>query len=440
MRKFTCVCLLLSGITAFAFAQGLPIAVPEEVGVSAERLERIRPVMQGYVDEGHIAGFLTAVARRGKIVHFETVGMRDIENNKPMETDTMFRIHSMSKPITSVAVMMLYDEGHFQLDTPISKFTPEFKNMKVYNEDQTEISEAQNAVTVKHLLTHTAGIIYGWGGEPADKRFQEAKIFEPGTTLADMARKLSTVPLVHEPGEEWTYGVSTDLLGYLVEVVSGMPFEEFLQTRLFEPLGMVDTAFAVPLEKVDRFAALYQLNVEGETKGAKEKEKKMDDAKGKEKASKGAKNPKMKLERVDKDPPIQNDEIRFFPGGGGGLISTAPDYMRFCQMLLNGGKLEGVRILKQETVQLMRYPHHDNWFGLGFAIVTGEKEPTDDTDDKEPSDTPESIGSYSWGGAAGTIFWIDPEKELIGLLMTQIGDVSSSHDQFKILTYQALSE
>ena len=413
------------------------MAAPGQLGVSAERLERIRPAMQAYVDDGRIAGFLTAVARRGKIVHFETIGMQDIENNKPMAADTIFRIHSMSKPITSVAVMMLYEEGHFQLDTPVSDFIPEFKNMKVYNEDQTEISDAKNAVTIKHLLTHTAGIIYGWGGEPADKRFREAKIFAPGTTLADMAQKLSTVPLVHEPGEAWTYGVSTDLLGYLVEVISGMPFEEFLHTRLFEPLGMIDTAFSVPLEKLDRFAALYELNTEGGMKAEKKKEKKMDDTKEKEKANKGAKDVKMRLERVEKDPPLKNDEIRFFPGGGGGLVSTAPDYMRFCQMLLNGGELEGVRILNKETVELMQTPHHDGWFGLGFAIVTDKGE---STDDKEPSDTPESIGSYSWGGAAGTIFWIDPEKELIGLLMTQISDVSSSHDQFKILTYQALTE
>ena len=203
MRKLlTYACLLLFCVTTLAFAQGLPMVVPEEVGVSAERLERIRPVMQGYVDDGRIAGFLTVVARRGKIVHFETIGMGDIENNKPVEADTIFRIHSMSKPITSVAVMMLYEEGHFQLDTPVSKFIPEFKDMKVYNEDQSEILDAKKEVTIKHLLTHTAGIIYGWGGEPADKRFREAKIFAPGTTLADMAKKLSTVPLVHEPGED----------------------------------------------------------------------------------------------------------------------------------------------------------------------------------------------------------------------------------------------
>ena len=414
------------------------MAAPEEVGVSAEHLEHIRPVMQGYVDDGRIAGILTVVARRGKIVHFETVGMRDVENNKPIEADTIFRIHSMSKPITSVAVMMLYEEGHFQLDTPVSDFIPEFKDMEVYNEDQTEILDAKKEVTIKHLLTHTAGLIYGWGGEALDKRYQKANLFQPGTPLADTVKKLSDLPLAHEPGDRWTYGVSTDVLGYLAEVVSGMPFEEFLQTRLFGPLGMVDTAFSVPIEKLDRFAALYQLNKEGGTKGGKDKEKKTDGAKEKEKEMKGDKNAKVRLERVEKNPPLKNNEIRFFPGGGGALVSTAPDYMRFSQMLLNGGELEGVRILKEETVELMRYPHHDGWFGLGFAIVNDKE--SKDTDDKEPKDTPESAGSYSWGGAAGTLFWIDPEKELIGLLMMQISDVSSSHDQFKELIYQALTE
>ncbi len=385
------------------------MVVPEEVGVSAERLERIRPVMQGYVDDGHLPGTLTVVARHGKIVHFEAIGMRDVENKKPIKADTIFRIYSMTKPITSVAVMMLYEGGHFQLDTPVSDFIPEFKNMKVYNEDQTEILDAKKEITIKHLLMHTAGFAYGWGDKRVDERYKELKMSEPNATLAGMAKTLSDIPLVHEPGERWTYGVSTDVLGYLVEVVSEMPFEEFLQERLLGPLGMVDTAFSVPLEKLDRFAALYQLDKEDG------------------------------LERIKKDPPLENDEIRFFPGGGGGLVSTAPDYMRFSQMLLNGGELNGVCILKKETVELMRYPHHDGWFGLGFSIVNDKK--SSDADNKESKDTPESIGSFSWGGAASTIFWIDPEKELIGLLMTQIGDNPYPfHDQFKALTYQALTE
>ena len=211
------------------------MVVPEEVGVSAERLERIRPVMQGYVDDGHLPGFLTVVARHGKIVHFETIGMQDVENNKPVEPDTIFRIYSMSKPITSVAVMILYEEGHFQLGTPVSKFIPEFEKMNVYNEDQTEILEAKKEITIKQLLMHTAGFTYGWGKKPVDERYKELKIFESGATLVNMVNKLADIPLVHEPGEKWTYGVSTDVLGYLVEVVSGMPFEEFLHTRLFGP-------------------------------------------------------------------------------------------------------------------------------------------------------------------------------------------------------------
>ena len=400
LRKLTYTCLLLFLITTLAFGQGLPMGVPEEVGVSAKRLERTRPVMQDYVDKENLPGFLTVVARRGKIVHFETIGMRDVENKKPVEPDTIFRIYSMSKPITSVAVMILYEEGHFQLGTPVSKFIPEFENMKVYNEDQTEILDAKDEVTIKHLLMHTTGLTYGWGDKPVDERYKELKIFESGGTLVDMVKKLGDIPLVHEPGERWTYGVSVDVLGYLVEVISEMPFEEFLQTRLFGPLGMVDTGFSVPPEKVDRFAALYRLNKEGGP------------------------------ERVE-DAPLANDEVNFFPSGGGGLISTAADYMRFSQMLLNGGELDGVRILGKKTVELMRYPHHDNWFGLGFAVVT----------DKESPDILESIGSFSWGGAAATTFWIDPQEELVGLLMTQLlNNRYPFHQQFKVLTYQALTE
>ena len=378
------------------------MSVPEAVGVSAERLERIRPVMQGYVDDGNLPGFLTVVARRGKIVHFETIGMRDVENKKPVEPDTIFRIYSMSKPITSVAVMMLYEEGRFQLGTPVSKFIPQFKNMKVYNEDQTEILEAKKEITIKHLLMHTAGLTYGWGNKPVDALYKEAKIREPGSTLVDMVEKLGKIPLVHEPGERWTYSVSTDVLGYLVEVVSGMPFEEFLQTRLFKPLGMVDTAFSVPLEKADRFAALYRHN---RREGL--------------------------MKRAGGDAPLAKDKLSFFPSGGGGLVSTAADYMRFSQMLLNGGELDGVRILGKKTVELMRYPHHDDWFGLGFAVVTN----------KESPNILESVGNFSWGGAAATTFWIDPQEELIGLLMTQLlNNRFPFQQQFKVLTYQALTE
>ncbi len=203
-----------------------------------------------------------------------------------------------------------------------------------------------------------------------------------------------------KPGEKWTYGVSTDVLGYLVEVVSGMPFEDFLQSRLFGPLGMTDTGFSVPSEKVDRFAALYRPNNENG------------------------------LDRVG-EAPLAKDDVSFFPSGGGGLVSTAGDYMRFAQMLLNGGELDGVRILGKKTVELMRYPHHDNWFGLGFSVVTR----------KDPPNTLDSVGNYGWSGAAATTFWVDPEEDLIALLMTQLmNNRYPIHQKFKVLTYQALTE
>ena len=400
MKRKVFLILFLFSITTFACGQGLPMAVPETVGVSTERLNRIRPVMQSYVDKGNLPGFLTVVARKGKIVHFETIGMRDVENAKPVTADTIFRIYSMSKPITSVAAMMLYEEGHFQLGTPVSRFIPEFKNMKVYNEDQTEILDAKNDIKVKHLLMHTAGFTYGWGGKPVDKHYRELKVLASGSKLSDMVRKLSEIPLVHEPGQKWTYGVSTDVLGYLVEVVSGMPFEDFLQSRIFGPLGMEDTGFSVPIEKADRFAALYRPNKENG------------------------------MDRIG-EAPLAKDDVSFFPSGGGGLVSTAGDYMRFAQMLLNGGELDGVRILGKKTVELMRYPHHDNWFGLGFSVVTR----------KNPPNTLDSVGNYGWSGAAATTFWIDPEEDLTALLMTQLmNNKYPIHQKFKVLTYQALTD
>ena len=403
LKRLTCLLLLLFWTTALAFGQGLPIAEPEDVGVSTEQLKEIAPALQGYVDKGQLPGFLTVIARKGKIAHFETIGMRDVENKKPVEADTIFRIYSMSKPITSVAVMVLYDEGRLKLDDPVEMYIPAFKDMKVFNKEQTETHDAKNKMTVQHLLTHTSGLTYGWGGKPIAKLYGELKIFKPGSGLAEMAEKLGEIPLVHEPGARWTYGVSTDVLGYLVEVVSKMPFEEFLQTKIFKPLGMVDTAFSVPKVKVERFAALYRPTEEGG----------------------------LKLAR---NAPLANDDVSFFPSGGGGLVSTAADYLRFCQMLLNGGELDGVRILKSETVELMRYPHHqygkDGAFGLGFHVVT----------QKDGDKGKRSTGAYSWSGAAATTFWIDPEKELIGILMTQLlnNPYSSLHGDFRKLVYQAL--
>ncbi len=397
-----CICLLACGGATVLPEHGLPTAVPADVGFSAEKLDEIAPTLQGYVDKGQTPGFLTAVARKGKIVHFETVGMRDVENEKPVEADTIFRIYSMSKPITSVAVMILYQDGHFQLDDPVEKYIPEFKDMKVFNEEQTETHDAKTKMTIKHLLTHTSGLVYGWGDKPIDKFYGELRIFRRGSTLEEMVQKLAKIPLLHEPGQRWTYGVSTDVLGYLVEVVSGMPFEDFLQNRLFLPLSMVDTAFSVPKEKVEKFAALYRPTEEGGL-------------------------------QLARNAPLANDDLSFFPSGGGGLVSTTADYLRFCQMLLNGGELDGVRILSEENVKLMHYPHFQRrggTFGLGFGIATGEND----------GEARRAKGSYSWGGAAATIFWIDPENELVAVLMTQL--LSNRYGfggDFERLTYQALT-
>lgn len=402
--KFTLLLLICIGILAYGSGTempeyGLPMAVPEAVGVSSKRLNAIAPTLQGYVNKGQLPGFLAVIARNGKIAYFETIGMQDIESKKPVETDTIFRIYSMSKPITNVAVMVLYDAGRIKLDDPVEKYIPAFKSMKVFNNQQTQSYAAKNKMTIKHLLTHTSGFSYGWGDRPIDKLYAKLKVFDRDSTLAEKIEKLSNIPLVFEPGKRWKYGVSTDVLGYLVEVVSEMPFEVFLQKKIFKPLGMTDTGFSVPSSKVERFAMIYRSTQAGG------------------------------LNLVGR-PPLATDNVTFFPSGGGGLVSTAADYLRFCQMLLNGGELDGVRILKNETVELMHYPHQeyhrDGWsYGFGFHVVTRKNQ--------------RSTGTFSGGGLAGTSFWIDPEKELIGILMTQIlNNQYPFQGEFTKFVYQAL--
>ena len=328
--------------------------------------------MQHYVDEGKIPGALTMIAREGRLVHFEKFGMRDVAGAKRMEFDTIFRIYSMTKPITSIAVMMLYEEGHFQLNTPVSEFIPAFKNMKCYSENANEPVDAECEMTVKHLLTHTSGLIYGGdGSRPIDVAYEKANFYVG--TLADMVRKLGDIPLYHNPGDAWNYGMSTDVLGYLVEIVSGMSFEEFLRIRIFEPLGMVDTAFSVPDAKAERYATLYEPNEDGGI-------------------------------QVIENAPVSIGARSFPPSGGAGLQSTAADYLRFCQMLLNEGELEGERLLGKKTVELIRMNHIDDaWqpleregcgFGLGFSVVT----------DVAKTGSPGSLGTYAWGGLASTTF------------------------------------
>ena len=389
---------------------GLPRAVPEDVGISTSRLERITPVMQGYVDNGRIPCALTMIAREGRLVHFEKCGMQDVAAAKPIEYDTIFRIYSMTKPITSAAVMMLYEEGHFQLSTPISEFVPFFKDMKVYTEDGSTVLDAEREITIKHLLTHTAGLIYESDREnhPIDQQYEDADLY--GGDLTNMIRKLGSIPLLHQPGDAWHYGMSTDVLGYLVQIVSGMPLETFLKTRIFEPLGMKDTGFSVKVENANRYSKVYEFGDAGELQA---------------------------IEKVH----AATGPLSFFHSGGGGLLSTAPDYLRFCQMILNEGELDGVRLLGRKTVELITMDHISNqWrpnqrtgagFGLGFSVVT----------DVAETHTLGSVGTCGWGGMASTTFWIDPIEALIGVFMTQlVGADSPFHAQFRTLTYQALTE
>ena len=304
--------------------EGLPRAIPEDVGISTSRLERIAPIMQGYVDNGKIPCALTMIARKGKLVHFEKFGMQDIAAAKPVDYNTIFRIYSMTKPITSVAVMMLYEEGHFQLSTPVSEFVPFFKDMKVYTEDGSAIVDAEREVTIKHLLTHTAGLIYesDQDDHPIDQQYEDADLY--GGDLTNMIQKLGSIPLLHHPGDAWKYGMSTDVLGYLVGIVSGMPLETFLKTRILEPLGMNDTGFSVPVKNADRYSKVYEFGEDGELQA---------------------------IEKVH----AATGPLSFFHSGGGGLQSTAPDYLRFCQMIRNGGELEACGCLEERRLNSSRW-------------------------------------------------------------------------------------
>lgn len=404
-------------------ASGLPTAKPEEAGMSSERLARIRTGMQRYVDKGLVPGVVTMVARRGKVVHLEAIGSRDVESKQPMTTDTLFRIASMTKPIASVALMMLYEEGHFLLNDPIAKFLPEFKDMKVAvpasGEDRVgspyKLVPAARPITFKHVLTHTAGFANSYRGitlPEFTKNFQQAR--KPGDTVGDAMKRLAALPLNFHPGDAWEYGNATDVVGRLVEVISGMTLDEFQQKRIFAPLKMTDTHFYLPQSKLNRFAAVYQ----------------PDEKNGN----------KIKLLEAPTAESRYVKEPHVYFSGAGGLVSTAADYVRFHQMMLNGGELDGARILGRKTVELMTANHTGNlpiWltgpgfgFGLGYRVLI----------DVGQAAIPSSVGEYGWGGAFCTYFWVDPQEELIGIMMTQV--IPYTHinirQEFQVLASQAI--
>lgn len=386
-------------------------------------LDRIAREFSQDVEKERIAGTVSLVARSGKIAHFEAVGWQDREAGIPMRRDTIFRIYSNTKPMTSAAVMILVDEGMFGLDDPVSRFLPALGNLSVGEEkgegEDAEILEvpARREVTIRDLLTHTAGMTYGMTTSPVDRLIGEANLFDRNGTIADMVEKLGRLPLRYHPGTTWEYSMSCDVLGRLVEVVSGRPFDEFLKERIFNPLKMPDTNFWVPPEKTGRFAADYRLDMGGHARrtGLPKKE---DRERGKV------------MEFLARPS---------FLSGGGGLVSTAPDCLRFSQMLLNGGEVEGVRVLKPETVSLMLSNHLGpdvsissfgqsmgvEKFGLGFGVFPA------------PAGKPGLI--YGWYGAAGTCCWVDPGRGLAGILMIQIWH-ERAWARFRELVYKALIE
>ncbi|MCL5279500.1 MAG: beta-lactamase family protein [Planctomycetes bacterium] len=419
-----CVLSIWIVLAPVASGQGLPSAPPRSVGLSQQRLERIGMLMREHVDNGLLAGAVALVARDGKVAYLKSVGLQDRERNVPMKPDAIFRIASMSKPITSVAVMMLYEEGWFRLSDPVSKYLPEFKDMKVLASDAAggkateQVVPAKREITIRNLLTHTSGLTYHWDPRVGAKYAQAGithGLIQTEDTLADGIRKLAQIPLVHQPGEAFTYSLSVDVLGRLVEVVSGMSFDEFLRTRIFEPLRMNDTSFYLPNGKVSRLAAIYGPDESGALKRL-----------GDGVLGEGAM-------RVCVTYPYEGPK-RYFSGGGG-LCSTVSDYARFCQMLLNGGALDGVRLLSRKTVELMTVDHvgalsPGSGFGLGFGVTRSLREAGELT----------SVGAYRWGGFWYTTFFIDPAEKLLGVCMVQLypSGKATLNDKFEALAHQAI--
>ena len=400
------------------------LIAPEAVGMSAERLNRINSCLQGYVDRQQAAGFVTLVARDGEIAHFEACGWRDAESALPMQRDTIFRIYSMTKPITSVALMMLYEDGAFQLHQPVSRYIPAFGKSKVYARQGfmgPQLTPQATPMTIQHLLTHTAGLSYGFFYDtPIDELYRDSILRSQTANLEERMLALAELPLRFQPGSGWNYSYATDVCGYLVQVLADMPFEDFLQERIFQPLGMVDTAFHVPADKHDRFAKLYLHDI---------------------------KDGSFSEYTGSPDIPFHDfTQPASAPSGGGGLVSTTSDFWQFAKMLHNEGELGDTRIIGRKTLEYMTRNHiapqllplaigpsqiPGTGFGLGFSVIL----------DAAQTGVLNSDGNYGWSGAAATNFWVDPQEQLVGIIMTQLmQNMLPFQDDFRALVYQALVE
>ncbi|MFN7996784.1 MAG: serine hydrolase domain-containing protein [Bryobacteraceae bacterium] len=421
LQSFVSIAALIAAGSFCAFPEDLPTASPESVGLSSERLNRIGNEVQRQIDQKRIAGAVTLVMRHGKVAWLKAQGMADREAGKPMRPDNIFRICSMTKAITSLAAMMLYEEGRFLLDDPVSKFIPEFKDPKVLVKPvsgQPYTIPATHEITIRNLLTHTSGLTYHWNAD-LGQMYKDANVAHGllpyDGTIGDSVKRLAKLPLLFQPGERFEYSLGVDVLGYLVEVASGKSLAEFFRTRIFEPLGMKDTFFFVPDDKLDRLATAYALF------------------------------PEKGLTRFPDSPQIEGAFVytadypyhgaKKLYSGGGGLCSTASDYARFCQMILAGGKAGSTRLISRKTVELMSHDQlgktgPDQAFGLGFGI-NGVKTPLQELG---------SPGEFGWGGFFYTEYEIDPKEDMVTVFMAQLhpADGQTLDRMFHTLAYQAI--
>lgn len=394
-----------------------PILKPaESVGFSSVRLDRIAPVMQGYIDQGKLAGTLTLVARNGKIAYLNAQGMQDKEAGKPMTEDTIFRIYSMSKPVTAVAAMTLWEQGKFHMFDPIGKYLPELANMKVYvsgSGDSMVVEDAKSPIRIIDLFMHTSGFSYGFTASEVDKLYQKMLSKPDELNRGNILAKLAEIPLTHQPGTAWNYGVSSDIIGFLVEKLSGKKLGEYMQETIFSPLGMKDTGFHVPSNKVDRLTQIYTVDRKtGQT---------------------------IVMENEPLGDYMSDPEIH---SGGGGLVSTMQDYFTFAQMMLNNGEINGVRILGRKTVEYMSSNHLPKHLVPFAAYAQGEGYglAMSVTVNPEMSGFMSSTGNYGWSGTASTYFRVDPQERMIMISMAQFIPMGFHryHDDFRNLVYQAL--
>jgi CubicO group peptidase (beta-lactamase class C family) len=417
MRKtilLTAIALAIVVFDAPASAQGLPTATPESVGLSSAQLDRVTAGLQAHIDQGHIAGVVAAVVRDGRLVYMEALGQADIEAARPMPEDAIFRLYSMTRSMTSLAAMILWEEGAFQLDDPISQYLPQFVGQRVFADarspDMDQTQSRDGDITVEHLLLHTSGL-----GSRSSGIYRAEGVRLRSISVEQMVDNAARTPLFEDPGTNWRYGISTTILGRLVEVWSGKPLEDYLQERVFRPLGMTDTGFWVEPERADRLATVYRASREGELR------------------------------------PYQMEEIPFTEQpilieGGVGLVASTMDFLRFSQMFLNGGELDGNRVLQPETIAMMTVnripdallpigfgrPTLGQGWGLGFSIVM----------DASQYAYPVNDGDFWWDGSAGTRFWIDPTENMVTIVMAQVSPASGRgfREEFKTGVDEAITE